>query len=103
MAGIGAAIFGLLRGACHRAGHFGPDPLARNDDVGARLQQLGIITLTKQGPMSSQSPTGQRDLESAFSEVLSFWIDGLGLPPEFDPSPTQVDDLVRQLCRIVER
>jgi hypothetical protein len=22
---------GLLRGACHRAGHFGPDPLARND------------------------------------------------------------------------
>jgi hypothetical protein len=23
---------GLLRGACHRAGHFGPDPLARNDD-----------------------------------------------------------------------
>jgi len=21
----------LLRGACHRAGHFGPDPLARND------------------------------------------------------------------------
>jgi hypothetical protein len=24
---------GLLRGACHRAGHFGPDPLARNDDL----------------------------------------------------------------------
>jgi hypothetical protein len=23
---------GLLRGACHRAGHFGPDPLARNDE-----------------------------------------------------------------------
>src|SRR5260221_960107 len=23
---------GLLRVACHRAGHFGPDPLARNDD-----------------------------------------------------------------------
>ena len=22
---------GWLRGACHRAGHFGPDPLARND------------------------------------------------------------------------
>jgi hypothetical protein len=22
---------GLLRGACHRAGHFGPDPLSRND------------------------------------------------------------------------
>jgi hypothetical protein len=28
---------GLLRGACHRAGHFGPDPLARNDeDASAR-------------------------------------------------------------------
>jgi hypothetical protein len=24
-------ISGLLRGACHRAGHFGPGPLARND------------------------------------------------------------------------
>jgi hypothetical protein len=24
---------GLLRGGCHRAGHFGPDPLARNDGV----------------------------------------------------------------------
>jgi hypothetical protein len=24
---------GLLRGACRRAGHFGPDPLARNDDL----------------------------------------------------------------------
>ena len=24
--------YGLLRGACHRAGHFGPDPLARNDE-----------------------------------------------------------------------
>ena len=23
---------GLLHGACHRAGHFGPDPLARNDE-----------------------------------------------------------------------
>ena len=23
---------GLLRGACHRAGHFGPDPLARNHE-----------------------------------------------------------------------
>jgi hypothetical protein len=23
-----------LRGACHRAGHFGPDPLARNGDAG---------------------------------------------------------------------
>jgi hypothetical protein len=23
---------GLLRGACHRAGHFGPDPLPRNDE-----------------------------------------------------------------------
>ena len=23
----------MLRGACHRAGHFGPDPLARNDIV----------------------------------------------------------------------
>jgi hypothetical protein len=23
---------GLLRGVYHRAGHFGPDPLARNDD-----------------------------------------------------------------------
>jgi hypothetical protein len=30
---------GLLRGACHRAGHFGPDPLARNDEapIGATL------------------------------------------------------------------
>jgi hypothetical protein len=26
---------GLLRGACHRAGHFGPDPLARNDEKGS--------------------------------------------------------------------
>jgi hypothetical protein len=26
---------GLLRGACHRAGHFGPDPLARNDEARA--------------------------------------------------------------------
>jgi CspA family cold shock protein len=25
-------VSGLLRGACHRAGHFGPDPLARNDE-----------------------------------------------------------------------
>jgi hypothetical protein len=24
---------GLLRGAWHRVGHFGPDPLARNDEV----------------------------------------------------------------------
>jgi hypothetical protein len=24
---------GLLRGACHPAGHFGPDPLARNDEA----------------------------------------------------------------------
>jgi hypothetical protein len=24
---------GLLRGACHRAGHFGPDPLAHNDEI----------------------------------------------------------------------
>jgi hypothetical protein len=23
---------GLLREACHRAGHFGSDPLARNDE-----------------------------------------------------------------------
>jgi FMN phosphatase YigB (HAD superfamily) len=29
---------GLLRGACHRAGHFGPDPLARNDGVSARSE-----------------------------------------------------------------
>src|ERR1700733_9223310 len=26
----GPPCAGLLRGACHRAGHFGPDPLARN-------------------------------------------------------------------------
>jgi hypothetical protein len=33
--GGGAPYVGLLhRGACHRAGHFGPDPLApRNDDA----------------------------------------------------------------------
>jgi hypothetical protein len=27
-----APAAGLLRGVYHRAGHFGPDPLARNDD-----------------------------------------------------------------------
>jgi len=27
-----ATSSGLLRGACHRDGHFAPDPLARNDD-----------------------------------------------------------------------
>jgi len=26
----------MPRGACHRAGHFGPDPLARNDEIGNR-------------------------------------------------------------------
>ena len=31
---------GLLRGACHRAGHFGPDPLARNDVVRLTLQSF---------------------------------------------------------------
>src|SRR3984957_19610031 len=29
---------GLLRGACHRAGHFGPNPLACNDDLRTRLR-----------------------------------------------------------------
>jgi hypothetical protein len=29
---------GLLRGACHRADHFGPDPLVRNDDIRADLE-----------------------------------------------------------------
>jgi hypothetical protein len=27
-----APALGLLRGVYHRADHFGPDPLARNDD-----------------------------------------------------------------------
>src|SRR6516162_6372804 len=27
---------GLLRGACRRAGHFGPDPLARNNELFSR-------------------------------------------------------------------
>src|SRR5262245_24484818 len=26
-------IFWIARGACHRPGHFGPDPLARNDEI----------------------------------------------------------------------
>jgi len=29
----GSAITGCPAGACHRAGHFGPDPLAWHDDV----------------------------------------------------------------------
>ena len=28
---VGICRSGLLRGVCHRAGHYGPDPLARND------------------------------------------------------------------------
>ena len=34
---IHCEISGLLRGACHRAGHFGPDPLARNDGLPPRF------------------------------------------------------------------
>jgi hypothetical protein len=36
---------GLLRGACHRAGHFGPDPLDRNDDnpLARRIALIGLI------------------------------------------------------------
>ena len=43
------ASAGLLRGACHRAGHFGPDPLARNDDdqiLIARLSTASAASLT---------------------------------------------------------
>jgi hypothetical protein len=34
---------GLLRGVHHRAGHFGPDPLARNDEVKPSLISLRDI------------------------------------------------------------
>src|ERR1700689_432119 len=36
---------GLLRGACHRAGHFGPDPLARNDGEGKNTEGIAMKRL----------------------------------------------------------
>jgi len=38
-----ASAPGLLRGVYHRAGHFGPDPLARNDEVKPSLISLRDI------------------------------------------------------------
>jgi len=47
---------GLLRGACHRAGHFGPDPLARNDNPQCKLgplrKRLRSLDLTRTSMVS---------------------------------------------------
>ena len=41
-ASVAAADPHLARGACHRAGHFGPDPLARNDALAGSIRQAAL-------------------------------------------------------------
>jgi len=38
-----SALTGLLRGTCHRAGHFGPDPLARKDETLSRRVRVRVF------------------------------------------------------------
>ena len=59
---------GLLRGAFHRAGHFGPDPLTRNDgqrNAGA-CASAGQIAATVCTSISAASETSRSMIKSVF-------------------------------------
>ena len=49
---------GLLRGVYHRAGHFGPDPLARDDASGAVLATRHVRVLPTTTPSKNSLPRG---------------------------------------------
>ena len=54
---------GLLRGVYHRAGHFGPDPLARDDASGAVLATRHVRVLPTTTPFKKFAPKRERSAE----------------------------------------
>jgi hypothetical protein len=53
---------GLLRGACHRAGHFGPDPLARNDKPYSRRVLFPL-------PLVGRGRGGGREVNASATKI----------------------------------
>jgi hypothetical protein len=54
---------GLLRGVYHRAGHFGPDPLARDDASGAVLATRHVRVLPTTTPFKKFAPKREQSAE----------------------------------------
>ena len=54
---------GLLRGVYHRAGHFGPNPLARDDASGAVLATRHVRVLPTTTPFKKFAPKRERSAE----------------------------------------
>src|SRR5580704_14840316 len=81
--GSGAAITGCPAGACHRAGHFGPDPLAGHDNQEAAVTSGGVNA--RSGGKASVHSSISTMLVPVDGPWLSFdvprsWVSTLALP-----------------------